>query len=221
MSAARSKESTRERLLEAAGELFAEKGFHATSVREICDRAGANVAAINYHFGDKEKLHEAVLMHVFHFASGSGGVGRPEETDASPREQLGAWVHRFLVSRLDTTRPEWHRQLMMRESTHPGEALRGLIEKGFRVHFDFMCGLVEEIAGGKTDAGTVELCVASIIGQCIYYMVAQNFIPRMYDHVKLTPEGIEEIAGHVVEFSLGGIAAKAPSGGRGRRKSRS
>ena len=52
---------TRRRLLDAAGEVFAEKGFAKATVREICQKAEANIAAVNYHFGDKEKLYAAVL----------------------------------------------------------------------------------------------------------------------------------------------------------------
>ena len=51
---------TKARLLEAAGEEFAEKGFELARVRAICERAGANLAAINYHFGDKEQLYVEV-----------------------------------------------------------------------------------------------------------------------------------------------------------------
>ncbi|MGA9754367.1 MAG: TetR family transcriptional regulator, partial [Desulfobaccales bacterium] len=53
---------TRQRLLEAAGEVFAKKGFRNTTIREICRRARANLAAVNYHFGDKERLYLAVLV---------------------------------------------------------------------------------------------------------------------------------------------------------------
>ena len=48
---------TRRQLLEAAGAVFAEAGYRDATVREICRRAHANIAAINYHFGDKEKLY--------------------------------------------------------------------------------------------------------------------------------------------------------------------
>src|SRR4030095_12192205 len=59
---------TRQRLLEAAGEVFAARGFRAATVREICQRAQANLAAVNYHFGDKERLYAAVLQYTFHCA---------------------------------------------------------------------------------------------------------------------------------------------------------
>src|SRR4051794_36148064 len=54
---------TRERLLEAAGQVFAEQGFRRATVRQICKRANANVAAVSYHFGDKLKLYAAVINH--------------------------------------------------------------------------------------------------------------------------------------------------------------
>src|SRR6056297_1114628 len=53
---------TRERILDAAEFLFGERGFESVSLRDITGRAGANVAAVNYHFGSKEKLVDAVVV---------------------------------------------------------------------------------------------------------------------------------------------------------------
>src|SRR5205085_319722 len=55
-------DTTRERILDAAGEIFAERGFDAATIREICKRADANIAAVNYYYRDKECLYlEAVV----------------------------------------------------------------------------------------------------------------------------------------------------------------
>ena len=55
---------TRMRLLDAAGAEFAANGFECARIRKICKRAGANVSAVNYHFGDKSELYVAAVLHA-------------------------------------------------------------------------------------------------------------------------------------------------------------
>ena len=84
--------STRERLLDAAGRLFAEKGFDATGIREICEKADANVASVNYHFGDKEKLYEAVVSGIFGQAEERYPLAASTATDTTPEEKLHDFI---------------------------------------------------------------------------------------------------------------------------------
>src|SRR5213595_1121734 len=53
--------ATKDRILDAAESLFMEHGFEATSLRSITAAADVNLAAVNYHFGSKEELFQAVL----------------------------------------------------------------------------------------------------------------------------------------------------------------
>src|SRR5687767_15714496 len=87
---------TRERLLEAAGQVFAEQGFRRATVRQICDRAKANVAAVNYHFGDKMGLYSAVIKHglVVALEKYPPEMGLPP--DATPAERLHVFVRSYL-----------------------------------------------------------------------------------------------------------------------------
>src|SRR3954468_6015625 len=87
---------TRRNLLDAASEVFAEVGFRAATVREICQRAGANIAAVNYHFGDKEQLYRAVLKGTCQTALEKypADFGLPPK--ATPEQRLRAFVHSFL-----------------------------------------------------------------------------------------------------------------------------
>ena len=114
-------DETRRRLLEAAGETFAEKGFRAATVREICGRAGANLAAVNYHFGDKEQLY----VETVRYAHLAGAEGPPPEFDVdateSPERKLERFVRGFLQRLLDPARPTWHARLMAREMTEPSD----------------------------------------------------------------------------------------------------
>src|SRR5579872_793581 len=98
------RDATREHLLEAAAEVFAEAGFRTATVREICQRAGANIAAVNYHFGDKEKLYRAVLKDSFRIAMARypADLGLPAR--ATPEQRLRAFVLSFLM-RIFSTGP--------------------------------------------------------------------------------------------------------------------
>lgn len=58
-------EDVKSRILDAAKRLFAERGYDATSVRQICEEAGANVALVSYHFGGKEKLLNSLCEQFF------------------------------------------------------------------------------------------------------------------------------------------------------------
>src|SRR5688572_4852866 len=60
---------TRSRLIDAAGQVFAEKGFRAANIREICQLALANVAAVNYYFGDKEHLYLETVRTAYRFCN--------------------------------------------------------------------------------------------------------------------------------------------------------
>src|SRR5271170_3559202 len=89
--------ATRQHLLAAAGEVFAEVGFRAATVREICERAGANIAAVNYHFGDKERLYRAVLQETYQAAVGKYPADYGLRDDATAEERLRAFVHSLLL----------------------------------------------------------------------------------------------------------------------------
>ena len=66
---------TRTRILDAAEHLFAERGFNGTSVRAITDLAGANLAAVGYHFGSKAELLAAVIRRVTEPIIAAQGAG--------------------------------------------------------------------------------------------------------------------------------------------------
>src|SRR5204862_2649043 len=86
--------ATRQRLLEAALEVFARDGFRGATIERICKRAGANIAAAHYHFGDKRKLYAAVFEHADRRAQ----ADRPADTEPTgpPEARLQAVVAAFL-----------------------------------------------------------------------------------------------------------------------------
>jgi AcrR family transcriptional regulator len=195
---------TRERLLEAAGDVFSESGFRAATVRDIVTRAGANLAAINYHFGDKEGLYAAVLQHsakesLAKYPPG-GGLG----PDATPEEQLHAFVRSFLRRVVDPGHQAVHGRLMAREMIEPTAALSRIVEQMIRPLYDRLCSVVRALGGGGLSAAQVESSAKSIVGQCLFYKhcapVLRHLEGRLPDQ-----RDIDALADHIVDFSIAGI----------------
>src|ERR1700733_7058269 len=90
-------DATRRHLLEAAAEVFAEVGFRAATVRQICERAGANIAAVNYHFGDKEKLYRAGLKSTLQTAIAKYPPDYGLPARATPEQRLRVFIRSFLL----------------------------------------------------------------------------------------------------------------------------
>ena len=198
---------TRDRLLEAAGEVFAEQGFRRATVRDICSRAGANIAAVNYHFGDKEQLYQAVIRHWLGEAVRRFPPDGKLPADATPRQRLHAFVRSWLFRMLGEGTPAWHGRLMAREMTEPTAAFELILAESARPMSQRLTGIVRDLLGADAGDRLVRDCAMSVAGQCCFYRHAHEMICRLYPDLKHSPEQIENLAEHITRFSLAGIAA--------------
>lgn len=197
---------TEARLLEAAGEIFAELGYRAATVRQICEKAGANVAAVNYHFGDKEGLYLAVLhsvpdAHAEKYPSSRG-------LDATADARLRAYVESLLQRVFDPGRPGWHAKIIAREMVEPTRALDSLLEKVASPLHKELADIVRQLLGNGADDNEVRLCALSIMGQCVYYHHARAVLERLYPAHKNGAEDIVRLVDHITEFSLAGLRVR-------------
>ena len=194
---------TRRQLLEAAGDVFAEFGFRNATVREICRRAGANVAAVNYHFGDKETLYGEVLR----YAQGKALAKYPPLLDAAasapPEEKLRAFVKSFLLRIFDKGPNSWHGKLMSREMIEPTAALDSLVEERMRPMADLLSQIVAGILNCPPGDERVRLCAFSVVSQCVFYHHCRPVICRLFpQEAPLDPAEIARLAEHITHFSL-------------------
>jgi len=194
---------TRRQLLEAAGDVFAEFGFRNATVREICRRAGANVAAVNYHFGDKETLYTEVLR----YAHGKALAKYPTLLDvteaAAPEEKLRAFVNSFLLRIFDTGPTAWHGKLMSREMIEPTAALDSLVEERMRPMAGQLWQIVAAILDCPRDDERVRLCAFSVVSQCVFYHHCRPVIGRLFpQQAPLDQADIARLAEHITHFSL-------------------
>ena len=202
-------DTTRQRILEAAGEVFAQQGFHRATVREICAKAGANVAAVNYHFGDKERLYAQVLRYAHMCAIVKHPHGLGVAADAPPQERIHAFVKSMLHRLLDEGRPAWQGKLMSREMAEPTAALDLIVEEQIRPNFTFVFKAVSEILGPGATPEQIRPCVASIVGQCLFYFFGRAVFERLNPDLKLGPHMIDSIAAHITSFTLAGLRERA------------
>jgi len=199
---------TRDRLLDAAEQLFARKGYAATSVRDITSAAECNLASVNYHFGGKRNLYR----EVFRRRLGSMRQQRLAAVEAASRAaddvaDLAATLHAFANAFLEPLREDptarGPLRLMMREIADP------LLPPGF-FHTELIVpvnrALTEVVAkvAPELSEREVRLCVQSFLGQLLHVIHAQ----RVTATSVLEPDEPftrAELAGHVVRFTVAAI----------------
>jgi AcrR family transcriptional regulator len=200
-----SEEKTRHKILSAAGEVFAEQGFEGATVRAITERAGVNVAAVNYHFRDKAELYTLVVLDACSARAAWSDV--IAESPVSPEERLRSLIFHFLQYLLDPDRAAWKRRLMAREMANPTSALDELVEKNIRpLRNEFLLPTLRELTGDKLNRRQLGLISISVMGQCHYFLQGQPIIERLNPDFKIDKADIAEIADHIFRFSLAGIA---------------
>jgi len=201
---------THERILDAAQKLFAEKGFDATSVRDITAEAECNVAAVNYHFGGKDNLY----LESFRTMLGAlrdqrlAVLGKLMQQTPPPslEEFLRTFAEGFPDPLVDESRGRLFMAFVSREIFDPrlppsvflGEFIHPLLERA-------MAALDRIVPSMEPEAG--RLCVMSLVGQLLHALKAQHLFGQ-HDH----PEVSAHLAGfvpHFVRFSAGGIRACA------------
>ncbi len=206
---------TRQRLLEAAGEVFAERGFRNTTIREICRRAQANLASVNYHFGDKERLYAAVMKYAHACALEKYPLAQAESKEVPAEERLHAFIRSLLFSVFDKGVPAWLGKLMAREMIEPTRALDALVDSIIFPMAQKLGAIVRELLGDPVPEERVHRCQISIIGQCLHYRNARPVIQRIFPDQQYAPEDIATMADHITRFSLSALKGLAKQDAKG------
>lgn len=209
---------TRKRLLDAAGVLFAEKGFRDTTTAAICRAAGANIAAVNYHFGGKEELYVAAWRHEFERSLAAyppdGGVAPDAPAEERLRGHIRAQVRRFMD-------PESRdMDIAHREMSSPtgllAEVMHRSIDPLRRMHL----AIVRELLGPRATEQEVQLCEMSTHSQCFVALMHERHRraapPGARRHAPPLPHVDEPaLTAHIARFSLAGIRDVRKSAGKG------
>jgi AcrR family transcriptional regulator len=194
-------EQTRLRLLDAAREVFSQYGFQGATVREICRRAEANGAAVNYHFGSKEGL----LTEALNFSQLAALQKNNVKSAECPRERLRLFLRDFMLMLLDEKKASSQCRIMARELADPTPALDQIVSEAIAPLHKFLGKLLREIVGDQVCETELRRCVYSILGQCQFYRHSHPVLQRLNPKLRYDHKEIEAIAEHIADFSLAGI----------------
>lgn len=198
--------TTRERLLETAGEVFAAKGFNGATVRDICSKARANVAAINYHFGDKEQLYAEVLKFAAQFSVEKYPLAGGLTETSTPAEKLRGFIRNYIERLLDEARPAWHGQLLAREMIEPTPAMDDLVTQYFRPQHDRIGLVVSDLLGPAFTKEDVRYTTNSMIAECVFYKHCRPIITKLTPEQGYAAPDRAKLAEYISAFMLAAIA---------------
>lgn len=208
MSQKEKKNIPRDRLLDEAEALFAEKGYTAVSVREIIAAADCNVASIHYYFGNKQNLYLEVFRERWipraqrvheHFRELMGG-----QDPSSLTEVVKSLALAFLEGPLSDEERRRHHQLMAREMARPTEAFSLVAEEVTRPFFTRLAEIMRPFMPAELTQEQVMLNILCIFSMVLYFNFARVAVSRLtgreYDEAFKA-----HLVEHLIGFSLAGL----------------
>jgi TetR/AcrR family transcriptional regulator, regulator of cefoperazone and chloramphenicol sensitivity len=199
---------TRAQLLEAAGQVFAEKGFDRATGREICDRAGTNSAAINYYFGGMEGLHAAVIEEaqgrLISLEKLKSAIAGKTDAKAKLEAILGLAVE-FLTGPISSS---WVLRVLGREFVAPSSVIDELIEKQGIPKLRILKAIVAELMELPEDHPAVGRGCLTLIAPCSMLLIAdRRTLRRVFPSLYLNRDNAAALARHMLDYALAGLAA--------------
>ena len=195
---------TRDRLLAAAGPIFAQSGFDHVTVRELASQAEVNVAAVGYHFGDKLGLYRAVIESIR--SRKDRRFPTPDNAVLDPRKRLTQIVSNLLSRMASSDETGWETQLLLREIQRPTPVFEHIVRVIFRPQFEHLIETLRELSQSELQAHQLEQVALSIVGQCTYHATGSGMIS-----ILISPENLEtkfntnSIVVHIVATTLASI----------------
>lgn len=200
---------TRARILEAASQVFCEKGFKKTTVREICMKAKANVAAVNYHFGDKKKLYRAVLTKWVDDGSREVFTRISEALTAvtSAKETLRIYITaqlRFLCLFERKSRQEFNRTRLLLRECLADDSDPTIFDSHMKMELRLLTPVIREIVGPDMPEHRMESVTIGATGILTHY-----FVMAAHDPSKgiTSQEELDSLTEFLTTFIYGGLCA--------------
>ncbi len=199
---------TKQRIIDFAGEIFADRGYRDATVREIASAANVNLAAVSYHFGGKQQLYLAAIGAAR--AGRSASIPAPiAESSASPEDRLRTFVESLLNRLSISSQHAWQNRLLARELMSPSDFCFEQVARWYQPIFESLLRIIDEIVGRPIAEPTRTQIGFSLIGQCLFYRVSAMTVKMFVDPRWQSQFDVPALAEHICRFSLGGILRSA------------
>ncbi len=207
--------ATKDILLETAGELFANAGLEGVSIRKIAQKAGANIAAIHYHFGSKDNLYLEVVRHVMHRVrctlAGQYLADRAawQDKPSSRAKVICALVEERMVQFFPDPHPGWYGRLFMRMLLNPTPALGKLAEEIILPDFEQLTEVFRLCKPGMSLA-EARCWTDTLLGQLGHYVFSAQFVQYMPNQNRQDADFQNMISRHLSRLLLKGLDLPLP-----------
>lgn len=196
--------STRNVILEVAGQVFAQRGFDAATSKEICERAGVNTAAVNYYFGGKESLYEEVLV------AAHSQLLRLEDLDtiitsaATPEEKLRVFLERMLKTAFASSEL-WGIKVFLRELFSPSPFISKAMAATVLPKAAKLRVLIQEITGLPQGSAQLQRATTFVVIPCISLIMFPETLRSAV--LPATTDGPQAMLEDLLAYALGGLQA--------------
>ncbi len=187
--------TTKKDILDSATRLFAEYGFRDASVREICNDANANLAAINYHFGNKTQLYVQVIQIAYQSLGEQSPMPMLDNFD-SAIDALDAWI-KWYIERLFGEGSEITNRLLLREAANPSPMLDEIVSTQMFPLYQQLDLIVRALHDEDASNADIKLSCLSILGQCLVHRTNKSMIDRLPIEPKDLTTDIDRLAKHI------------------------
>ncbi len=201
-----SNKGVRDRLLDAAEELFCEHGFEGVGIRDIAATAECNIASVNYYFGGKEKLYiEMFRRHMNRLLNEQ--IENTQKVMNSDHPTLEQLLRTLVVSTLRSLNSDSGGRpllkMMVREILDPHLKTAIMVDELIgKFLTELRNAFVKLCPGLKSETGL--LCVYSLDGIVLHALLFSEYYHEHYPNLK-----VDELIDHIVRFSTAGIRAYA------------
>jgi AcrR family transcriptional regulator len=195
---------TRGQILQVAGRVFAEKGFERTTSREICATAGTNMAAVNYHFGGKDGLYEAVLVEAHGQLVRLDDLEAIRQAGGSAQAQLRALIGLF-VRRASGPALPWGLRVLLHELMAPSTHVPALLQRAVLPKIRVMMAMIAAALGVADDHPAAQRALAFVVLPCVMLVIAPRDVLR--HALPALASDAEALVDDMTSYALAGLKA--------------